>query len=298
MEATFTLKFLKRLSLYDRVQPYRLHGFPELSKEQQTNCVYENIECIDVRDIRNIRDRASIPCINQTGFEFISAPTKCALSAAVFESGTADADAILDEYIQETMEVVKLRLGASSVVTIDWRFRRNEDTSFPHRLEGGDVRRQAISVATTTHCDFSSLGGHERLGMHLNSDELAAVEKGDVTAMIVNVWRPLSTVTSAPLVLADRRTVFKDDLIEVDQVMRDKVNKTAYVYYHPDQKWYWLSNQRSDEIIMFPTWVAETNDEHADCSPHGAAYLYQPDKASPPRESVEIRMVVLSRSVG
>ncbi|KAJ8132087.1 hypothetical protein O1611_g1535 [Lasiodiplodia mahajangana] len=297
MEMTFTLKFLKRLSLYDQVQPYRLHGFPELSDEQQTNCVYENIECTNVQDIRNIQDGSSIPHLSQAGFEFFSAPSKCSLSATVFESDAADANAIVNDYIQETMELVKSRLCATSVVTIDWRFRRDDNMSFPYRLEGGDVRKQAISIATTTHCDFSSLGGLERLRMHLNLDELAAVEMGDVTATIVNVWRPLKTVTSAPLVLADRRTVLKDDLIEADQVMRDKVNKTAYVYYHPDQRWYWLSNQRPDEIIMFPTWAAESDDGHADCSPHAAAYLYQPNKALPPRESVEIRMVVLSRSM-
>ncbi|KAI1133649.1 hypothetical protein F5Y10DRAFT_228277 [Nemania abortiva] len=90
MEVTFTLKFLKRLSLCDQVQPYRLHGLPELSNEQQTNCVYENIECTNVQDIRNIRDGATIPSFNRAGFEIIKAPTKCVLSATVFGSDAAD----------------------------------------------------------------------------------------------------------------------------------------------------------------------------------------------------------------
>lgn len=79
----------------------------------------------------------------------------------------------------------------------------------------------------------------------------------------VSVWRPLKPVTSAPLVLADRQTVSKKDLIEADQVMSDKVNKTAHVYYRPGQRWYWLSNQSPDEIIMFLTWKAETDAAHA-----------------------------------
>ncbi len=73
----------------------------------------------------------------------------------------------------------------------------------------------------------------------------------------------MKPVMNAPLVLADRRTVSKQDVLEADQVMSDKVTKTAYVYYRPDQSWYWLANQDPDEIIMFPTWKAETDLAHA-----------------------------------
>jgi hypothetical protein len=48
----FTLKILKELPLYETVQPYKLHGFPELSDTQQTNFVYEEVEKINVTDIR------------------------------------------------------------------------------------------------------------------------------------------------------------------------------------------------------------------------------------------------------
>lgn len=70
-------------------------------------------------------------------------------------------------------------------------------------------------------------------------------------------------MTNAPLVLADRRTVSKADMVEADQVMREKVNKTAFVYYRPDQRWYWLSEQSPDEIIIFPTWRGEGDAEYA-----------------------------------
>jgi hypothetical protein len=109
-------------------------------------------------------------------------------------------------------------------------------------------------------------------------------------------------------VLADRRTISKHDLIESDQVMSDKVNKTAYVYHRSDQKWYWLSHQSQDEVVLFPTWTLRTEAEHAgvarkcsyffhadailDFSPHAAAFLYEPDKSAQPRESVEVRMIV------
>lgn len=68
---------------------------------------------------------------------------------------------------------------------------------------------------------------------------------------------------SAPLVLADRRTVSKRDVIEADQVMDDKVTKTAFLYYRSTQKWYWLERHRPEEAVIFTTWTAETDIDHA-----------------------------------
>lgn len=112
----FTLKFLKELSLYDEVQPYKLHGFPELSEEQQTNCVYENIDGVDAQDVR---DSKKTPHLGQEGFEIMKAPTSCALSADVFENDSVGMNNILADYIRETMNLVKSKLSADSIMTID-----------------------------------------------------------------------------------------------------------------------------------------------------------------------------------
>ncbi|KAI1391554.1 uncharacterized protein F4822DRAFT_427405 [Hypoxylon trugodes] len=282
----FSLKFLKELPLYEEVQPYKLYGFDDVSEEDQTNCVFEIVQEVQVYDVRGA---VVDPSIDREGFEFVISPTNCALSAEVFEGDDTRTNGVVDSYIRETMDLVKTKLDAESVVAIDWRFRRSANAT-AEKLDVGDIRKQAIAVATTAHCDFSYLGGFERIKMHLAEDEMAAIERGELKAMIVNVWRPLKTVRSAPLIMADRRTVSKKDLIEADQVMVDKVTRTAYVYHRPDQRWYWLKNQRADEIIMFPTWKAETNIEHA------AAFLYQSDSSESPRESVEVRMIVLSRA--
>lgn len=80
---------------------------------------------------------------------------------------------------------------------------------------------------------------------------------------IHSVWRPLSTVKNAPLILSDRRTVFKRDLIEVDQIMPDIVNKTAFLCYCPSQKYYWLAEQRPEEVAIFATWAPPAEADHA-----------------------------------
>lgn len=67
-------------------------------------------------------------------------------------------------------------------------------------------------------------------------------------------------VKNAPIVIADRRTVLKDDLVEVDNVMEDKVSKTGFIYHRPNQKWFWLADQTPEEIAMFATWTPDTPD--------------------------------------
>jgi hypothetical protein len=114
----FTMKFLKELPIYEVVQPYKLHGFPELSLEQQTNCVYEEIKDVVAEDLRDSKYKCRF---ENEGFEFMKAPTGCALSAEVFERDNLDVNNIVQDYIQETINVVRERLDARFVLAIDWR---------------------------------------------------------------------------------------------------------------------------------------------------------------------------------
>jgi hypothetical protein len=114
----FTMKFLKEIPLYKDVQPYKLHGFSEVSEEQQTNCVFEEIKDVVAEDLRDSGKKCSLEA---EGFEFMKAPISCSLSAEVFERDGLDTNNIVRDYIQETMDLVKERLRAHIVVTIDWR---------------------------------------------------------------------------------------------------------------------------------------------------------------------------------
>lgn len=60
-----------------------------------------------------------------------------------------------------------------------------------------------------------------------------------------------------PLLLCDQRTVRKNDLVEVDRVLPDKVEKGFYLFYRDSQEWYWLSSQRPEEVTIFKTWDSE-----------------------------------------
>jgi hypothetical protein len=126
------------------------------------------------------------------------------------------------------------------------------------------------------------------------------------SVLMRSAWRPLKTVENSPLILADRRTIHKSDVIEIDRVMIDKVEKGLLVFHRPDQHWYYLSNQTPDELTIFTTWKSEaqetwmgeipsdmdviSTDLRAEYSPHGASGCETDIRH--PRESVEIRIAV------
>jgi hypothetical protein len=57
-------------------------------------------------------------------------------------------------------------------------------------------------------------------------------------------------VQNDPRALCDPATVLATDLIAVDRVSPEYAGQVYYLQYHPEQKWYWLSGQGSDEVCL------------------------------------------------
>lgn len=76
-----------------------------------------------------------------------------------------------------------------------------------------------------------------------------------------SLWRPLNKVVrNTPLLLCDRRSVLRKDLIEVDKVLPDKVEKSHFLFHRDYHRWFSLSNQQSDEVAIFITWTSDSDD--------------------------------------
>lgn len=283
-----TVKFLKELPKYEQEQPYELYGFPVREAGRITNCEFEYVHDLKVASARlNMYDFKLEDC----GFQYVKHESKISLTAENFEMAGNQSKVVLS-YLEETIDLVKQQTSASQVICFDWRFRRNSPstTETVPVDEYNYIRYHPLPVGATIHCDFSYDGGYDRIGMHLLPDELAAVEEGRKRVMIVNAWRPLSTVKNAPLLLSDRRSIRKKDLVEVDKVLPDKVEKAFFLYYRKDQKWFYLPDQEPNEVAFFVTWRPDEEPVMANYSPHGASGVEVTDTR--PRESVEVRMMV------
>jgi hypothetical protein len=104
----------------------------------------------------------------------------------------------------------------------------------------------------TINLDYSYNGGHARLRRQLSKNELndysldkwririikfnrsLPVIRTLLTGGAISVWRPLvAKVYDAPLVLCDKRSIQRDELLEEDKIHEDHWEEGLYVKYRP-----------------------------------------------------------------
>ncbi len=112
--------------------------------------------------------------------------------------------------------------------------------------------------------------------------------------MLINVWRPIKVVESAPFAVCDASTVAAEDLCdsEVRGGLGDPNRPTLYghaISFNENQRWYYVPRMRPDEVLVFKLydsdasavqWTAHSAFTHAGISPD-----------APPRESIEVRTI-------
>ncbi|KAK0726819.1 hypothetical protein B0T26DRAFT_764105 [Lasiosphaeria miniovina] len=256
------LKFLADLPLYDEKKPSTLYGFPD-HIQPISNCEYEVHDGLMIQDTRGHEQEYHL---DEHGFEFHHWPSKCDLSAAVFESNGNREE--VWRYLKETITLTELVLQAPKAMCFDWGLRRtNADCEIRGQLDNlGDARYRALPPTNLMHCDYSYDGGLETLKIHLSPYEIS---EGRCKAKIINVWRPMQTVCCSPLVLCDRRTVHPkaNDIVDVDQVAPTKAEQSITLTYRPTQGYHWLSNQQPEEVTIFTSWTSDQDDEIASAVP-------------------------------
>lgn len=148
------------------------------------------------------------------------------------------------------------------------------------------------------HVDVSYKGAQSFL------DELRVPESEELRAKarkhrwgIINLWKPLKTITRDPLAVCDASTVPESDLRPVDYIIpANKEHSTErhevelwYVAHNPKHRWYWPSNMRPDEALLIKCFDSQEQGV-ARMAPHSAIKL--PNQYGPPRESIELRCLV------
>ena len=191
---------------------------------------------------------------------------------------------IAEIYYPEMVDLLKSATGAEEVVVFD-HTRRADGLKGPER----GVRPPVRSV----HNDYTEKSGPQRVRDLLPPDEAERwLSKGRRFAFI-NVWRPINgTVETAPLAVADATSVPYDDFIAADLVYSDRTGEIFDVAYRPGHRWYYLSHQRQDEVMLIKCY-----DSARDGTARFTAHTAFDDPTAPadakPRESIEIRTMVL-----
>ena len=224
---------------------------------------------VTIHDVRPIREELAF---DRNGFVLVDEPTGV--------TDFADANE-LARYCRETEVLVKRLTGANKVVSFGPMIRTNATGAHGHNqpAHGAHVDYGARTVADFTRDLLPAEEAEQRLaGRH----------------MLINVWRPITMVESAPLAVCDASTVRREDLFDSEVVggLGDFNRRSLWGFnlaYDPGHRWYWVPHMQPWEALAFKLF---DSDEGA--VQHTAHSAFEDPNTPPdaaPRQSVEVRTI-------
>ena len=194
-----------------------------------------------------------------------------------------DQGQIAEIYYPEMACLVKAATGASRVLVFDHNL----------RVDGGPDRDSegVRAPVRTVHNDYTAKSGARRTRDLLGEDDGAAALAKRVA--VVNVWRPIEgPVESAPLALADARSIAPEDLVPLDLVYTDRVGEIYNANFSLAHRWYHFPQMARHEALLIKGYDTE-EDGRARFTLHTAF----DDPSSPPnarpRRSIEVRTLAI-----
>ncbi len=228
--------------------------------------------------IQDMRPLAGALSLDHEGFELLRHET------AVRD--LYDDDAIENVYYPEIEVLLHSLTGASRVVIFD-ATRRSDGGA------GASNRDGLRGPATRVHVDYTEKSGPQRVKDLFGEAEAARLAATGARIVQINVWRPIrGPVQRSPLALADASSIRPEDLIATDQVFPNRVGEIYHLAYDPAQRWYYAPRMRADEVLLIKGWD-NLDDGRARFTPHGAFELPDTPRDAAPRESIEVRTLVV-----
>ena len=176
--------------------------------------------------------------------------------------------------------------SSSEVVIFDTTRRSDDGVGAVNR----DGRR---GPARRVHVDYTAKSGPRRVTDILGEAEAERLAASGARIIQVNVWRPIrGPVRRAPLALADASSVRPDELIATDRVTPDRIGEIYHLTHAPSQRWYYAPRMTPDEVLLIKGWDS-LDDGRAKFTPHSAFELPDTGQTAPPRESIEVRTLVI-----
>ena len=227
-----------------------------------------------IQDMRPLADALSL---DREGFELLRHETAV--------SDLYDDDAIEQVYYPEIEALLRATTGASRVVVFD----------ATRRSDGGGGARNRDGLrgpASRVHVDYTEKSGPQRVRDLLGEAEARRLAASGARIIQINIWRPIrGPVERSPLALADAARVRPEDLIATDRVFPDRVGEIYHLAFHPGQRWYYAPLMTPDELLLIKGYDSLT--DRARFTPHGAFDLPGTPADAPPRESIEVRTLVI-----
>ena len=174
-------------------------------------------------------------------------------------------------------ELVTALTGASRVHIFDHTWRSDAaDTRGRHRSR---------EPSSFVHNDYTPWSAPKRV-IDILGDEGELLARNDF--LIVNVWRPITTVHSSPVALCDARSMPADALVSAERRGKGRVGEVFVARYDEQQRWMYFPEIAPGEVIVIKTFDSR-EDGRARWCVH-TAVEEDGEMSKPPRESVETRL--------
>jgi hypothetical protein len=190
-----------------------------------------------------------------------------------------DDEEVRSVYYPEMERLVKKMTGAEKVLIFDHTLRAENDATRQEKQVGAPVRN--------VHNDYTEWSGPQRVRDLLPAQE--AAERLQHRFAVVQVWRPIrNPIQTAPLAIADARSLSTENLIATERRYPDRVGEIYHITYNPDHRWVYFPNMQRNEALVFKTYDS-AKDGRARWTAHAA--FDDPSSAAdaPARESIEVR---------
>lgn len=232
-----------------------------------------------IKDMRTLRAPADL---DTEGF------TLCAQRSSVADFW--DEDELRAVCYAEAERLLCELTGASRALVFDHTLRRRARGRPPLDGTGGSFAPVREPVGRV-HVDFTPDSARSRLRRQLGDEEAERL-MGRRFA-VFGLWRPTGTepVRDAPLAVCDTRSVTSADLVRNELVYADRRGETYIGRHNPAHRWFHVSNQTREEVIVFKNF----DSARADVSLHTAFEHPQTPPDAPLRESVELRAFAFYR---
>jgi len=109
------LSFIADDARYEQEKPYDII-FADPSEPKKSNCIFQSVDSINIVDCRpHFHDFE----LRQHGFEFLQSPSKVPIQLLM--SPAEDTEELVEQYLSETISLVRDKFKAKLVVCFDWR---------------------------------------------------------------------------------------------------------------------------------------------------------------------------------
>lgn len=206
-----------------------------------------------------------------------------------------NADTLRRGYYPEAERLAVAATGARRAFAFDHVLRRRSlnpsaDDPFAQPATRVHIDRSSGSVGSNFVWRSVRRARTQRL-RELLGDDADELLRGRL--QVINLWRPiLGPVRDTPLAVCDARTVASSDLIPSDLVYEDRVAEVLSVAYNPAHRWFYVPEMRTDEVLLIKNSDTKGGEECAQSSPHSAFTDPTTPPDAPPRESIEVRLLV------